>query len=248
MSADVEITKSIADAYAAMYKQEEPVAEEAPALEAEVPAEESLEESVELDEAFTIPKGKAAKDYTKKKAQQRKDMNKKNDPGAAKKHLALSVLDKQKARAKAKKKGANPSEFEYAAGAKPNKMTMIQKGLDPKKARTKRGLPEEFESMEDYVEFLEQFLEETLALEEKKLDPVGKEDGDVDNDGDEDAADKYLKMRRKKISKAMKEEEVCGECGKAKCECAVTEVEEPRAKGEKDFKDAHKVKKTVEGE
>ena len=39
----------------------------------------------------------------------------------------------------------------------------------------------------------------------KKLDPVGKEDGDVDNDGDKDSSDKYLMKRRKAISKAMKE-------------------------------------------
>lgn len=36
---------------------------------------------------------------------------------------------------------------------------------------------------------------------EKKLDPVGKEDGDVDNDGDKDKSDKYLLARRKKIGK-----------------------------------------------
>jgi hypothetical protein len=40
--------------------------------------------------------------------------------------------------------------------------------------------------------------------EKKKLDPVGKEDGDIDNDGDEDSSDDYLKSRRKAIGKAMK--------------------------------------------
>ena len=39
-----------------------------------------------------------------------------------------------------------------------------------------------------------------------KLDPVGQEDGDIDNDGDVDKSDKYLKNRRKAISKAMKED------------------------------------------
>ena len=49
-------------------------------------------------------------------------------------------------------------------------------------------------------------------LGEKKLDPVGKEDKDVDNDGDHDKSDKYLLARRKKVSaiigkkKKMKEE------------------------------------------
>ena len=41
---------------------------------------------------------------------------------------------------------------------------------------------------------------------EKNMDPVGQEDGDVDNDGDMDDSDMYLKNRRKKIKKAMKKE------------------------------------------
>ena len=43
-------------------------------------------------------------------------------------------------------------------------------------------------------------------FEEKKLDPVGQEDGDIDNDGDKDSSDKYLMKRRKAIAKAMKKE------------------------------------------
>jgi len=42
---------------------------------------------------------------------------------------------------------------------------------------------------------------------QEKMDAVGKEDGDIDNDGDKDASDKYLAKRRKTISKAMKKEE-----------------------------------------
>ena len=44
-----------------------------------------------------------------------------------------------------------------------------------------------------------------MAMYEKKLDPVGQEDGDIDNDGDKDSSDKYLAKRRKAIGKAMKE-------------------------------------------
>jgi len=45
---------------------------------------------------------------------------------------------------------------------------------------------------------------------EDKLDPVGQEDDDVDNDGDVDSSDKYLKKRRSAIAKrrAMDEEKV----------------------------------------
>ena len=46
------------------------------------------------------------------------------------------------------------------------------------------------------------------SVQEKKLDPVGKEDGDVDNDGDKDSSDSYLMKRRAAIKKAMKKEEV----------------------------------------
>ena len=43
-------------------------------------------------------------------------------------------------------------------------------------------------------------------FEEKQLDPVGQEDGDVNNDGKKDSSDKYLMKRRKAIGKAMKKE------------------------------------------
>jgi|DEB0MinimDraft_10_1074344.scaffolds.fasta_scaffold08241_4 hypothetical protein len=38
----------------------------------------------------------------------------------------------------------------------------------------------------------------------ESLDPVGQEDADIDNDGDTDKSDKYLRNRRKAIGKAMK--------------------------------------------
>lgn len=42
------------------------------------------------------------------------------------------------------------------------------------------------------------------GYKEEALDPVGKEDSDVNNDGKVDGTDKYLKNRRKKIGQAMK--------------------------------------------
>ena len=42
------------------------------------------------------------------------------------------------------------------------------------------------------------------------MDPVGQEDDDVDNDGDSDSSDKYLKNRRKVVSKAIKQDEQVG--------------------------------------
>ena len=40
-------------------------------------------------------------------------------------------------------------------------------------------------------------------MAEKKLDPVGQADADIDNDGDVDKTDKYLHNRRKAIKKSM---------------------------------------------
>ena len=40
-------------------------------------------------------------------------------------------------------------------------------------------------------------------VKEAKLDPVGQEDADIDNDGDTDKTDKYLHNRRKAIGKAI---------------------------------------------
>jgi hypothetical protein len=45
-------------------------------------------------------------------------------------------------------------------------------------------------------------------MSEAKLDPVGKEDGDINNDGKKDKTDSYLMNRRKAIGKAMKKEGV----------------------------------------
>ena len=44
---------------------------------------------------------------------------------------------------------------------------------------------------------------EQVVNEFKKLDPVGQEDGDINNDGKKDGTDKYLMNRRKAIGKAI---------------------------------------------
>ena len=44
------------------------------------------------------------------------------------------------------------------------------------------------------------------GIYKEKLDPVGQEDDDIDNDGDVDKTDKYLLKRRKAVSKAIKKQ------------------------------------------
>ena len=58
-----------------------------------------------------------------------------------------------------------------------------------------------------------------LSIYEKKLDPVGQEDKDIDNDGDHDSTDKYLHKRRKAIGNAMGKKGKCDKCGMKDCEC-----------------------------
>ena len=50
------------------------------------------------------------------------------------------------------------------------------------------------------------------------LDPVGKEDDDVNNDGKTDSSDSYLKNRRKVVSKYLKKEETVAEAMKGQAE------------------------------
>lgn len=77
------------------------------------------------------------------------------------------------------------------------------------------------------MNFMEAYLA-VLAEEEKKkkpdfakdtpkdddgegMDPVGKEDGDVDNDGDKDESDVYLKKRRDTVKKAISKDDEKGD-------------------------------------
>jgi hypothetical protein len=54
------------------------------------------------------------------------------------------------------------------------------------------------------MDYLDKF---KAYLKQEKLDPVGKEDDDIDNDGDVDKSDSYLKNRRKAVTKAVTNEE-----------------------------------------
>lgn len=95
--------------------------------------------------------------------------------------------------------------------------------LDPKK-KTNGTTTNEETKMSSMVEaFLKLHKKEShdnLFSEAKKhkkhLDPVGKEDEDIDNDGDKDKSDEYLHNRRKAIGKAIKESGDEGTAGAVK--------------------------------
>lgn len=67
----------------------------------------------------------------------------------------------------------------------------------------------------------------------EKLDPVGEEDEDVDNDGEVDSTDEYLKNRRNAIGKAIEGEDE----DEAKDEEQSEEEEESGSEEEEDEED-----------
>jgi hypothetical protein len=71
-------------------------------------------------------------------------------------------------------------------------------GKSARLAMTLKKLKEEADLTEEQLAKINGMLE--------ALDPVGQEDGDIDNDGDKDSSDKYLQARRDAIGKAMKKE------------------------------------------
>ena len=71
--------------------------------------------------------------------------------------------------------------------------------------------PKKQDLMKESIRHLLQMeLQSLKEATKKKLDAVGKEDKDIDNDGDHDKSDKYLLNRRKTVAKAMgKKTHIC---------------------------------------
>ena len=66
-------------------------------------------------------------------------------------------------------------------------------------------------------------------LYEKKLDPVGKEDADVNNDGKVDSSDSYLKKRRAAIGKAIGKKNIKESCS-PDCDCEKCNMKKSKKK------------------
>ena len=76
------------------------------------------------------------------------------------------------------------------------------------KMKTKKNLKDMSKGAEqkapvDYRVLAQSHVPVGNIFNEKKMDPVGQEDKDIDNDGDHDSTDKYLLKRRKAIGKAI---------------------------------------------
>jgi hypothetical protein len=157
-----------------------------------------FKESIELDEVKSVDYGKRMTDAQKKKFH---DLKKKMTDGP----------EHQKIMRKNQSPVKSDDEFHNL---------VLKKAMSEERAA---WVPE---SIAD--EQVEAFMEATLAAvtegadtfvfegksykaksksEAKKLDPVGKADADIDNDGDVDSSDDYLKNRRKAIKKSMKDDD-----------------------------------------
>jgi len=86
------------------------------------------------------------------------------------------------------------------------------KPLESNEDKWKKGFVEEQKEVETLDEKLSSKEKMKRGLyNSKKMDPVGKADADIDNDGDVDDSDEYLHKRRKAIKKAMAKEEFINE-------------------------------------
>ena len=96
-------------------------------------------------------------------------------------------MGKKKKKASATKQGAEDADEEVEGEDDTNDNgelpPALKKAIDKKKKKS---------SDDD---------DDTSDNKEKKMDPVGKEDSDVDNDGDSDSSDEFLKKRRAAIAK-----------------------------------------------
>jgi len=113
-------------------------------------------------------------------------------PNKERSEAADRVLAKTKKKREEKKK----MKEEYVGEMK---MKMKSKPKNPKDMS--RGVDQK--APVDYRTLAQSYAPVGNIFNEKKMDPVGAEDKDIDNDGDHDSTDKYLLKRRKAIGKAI---------------------------------------------
>jgi len=87
-----------------------------------------------------------------------------------------------------------------------------------------------YKNLSEQLEAQIRFLEE--MIKKKKLDKVGKEDKDINNDGKVNKSDKYLANRRKKIAMAMKNKKIVKEATSTQVE---GDYEGEMARGELEY-------------
>ncbi len=114
-----------------------------------------------------------------------------------KKLKELDKLKKEETEIEEAVKGADPMMRKAAA----DERKAGDKRLSPS---TGKGYADQQKQQISYMDKLTKKNKNVVGLVTKEaLDPVGQEDADIDNDGDTDKSDKYLRNRRKAIGKAI---------------------------------------------
>jgi len=116
-------------------------------------------------------------------------------PNKERSEAADRVIAKTKAkRKKMKMEGVELGEMSHSTTKKPKEKKMSASLLDNiRKVNTGAG--------SQYEQVMNEF--KMTPKKGKSMDPVGQEDGDINNDGKKDGTDKYLASRRKAIGKAI---------------------------------------------
>ena len=89
------------------------------------------------------------------------------------------------------------TEYKNVQGKKPS----FNKYMKEKYENKMKPVDQEYKN-DKMVALKEAIKKEIRSILSEKMDPVGKEDGDINNDGKKDKTDDYLKNRRNAISKA----------------------------------------------
>lgn len=116
----------------------------------------------------------------------------------------------------------------------PKLNTLIEMLLNEDLGKAQNGLRETLN--EKLGKIMEEKFEIYASTIFEKMDPVGEEDDDIDNDGDTDDTDDYLKNRREAIGKAIEgeDDEAKGEKQSEEEEESGSEDEDGEEDGEED--------------
>ena len=163
-----------------------------------------------------MPEG--LKKYLEKK-RGKKDVKEGSAYGIYKGDGVMKIGKKEEEKAPRKQKGAmaydgpNKERSEAAdrvlAKAKKKREKMKEDYVGEMKMKSKPKNPKDMSkgvgqaAPVDYRTLAQSHVPVGNIFNEKKMDPVGAEDKDIDNDGDHDSTDKYLLKRRKAIGKAI---------------------------------------------
>ena len=138
-----------------------------------------------------------------------KKQGKKEDKKGVKEEMSAPRMQKGAMAYDGPNKERSEAADRVLAKAKKKREKMKEEYVDEAKMKAKpknpqnMALPKGVKSGVNYQNMAQSYVPVGNIFNEKKMDPVGAEDKDIDNDGDHDKTDKYLLNRRKAIGKAI---------------------------------------------